>query len=317
MGPASQGQKGQAETSPGAPRRAGSWCRCWWPERHLPRRSQPSGWKQRREKRSAAGHARRWGLLFGQPLRRTSCGPAHCHRRERCSGPSALPAALGLPARGQTSRFCFARPPSCGQHEVPGRRRDAEHLGHPWDAPALMAQPHSARLAPEVATAAPDAGKATALQRQQRGWHRVADTAQIKGRSHNSEKSKQQLPGKAGTGGGASKVYQIAPRGSVPPGTTAHSVSPPPKGPRGGNGAAGAGHPLPMPPGRAQLRMQPPQARGGIWESPAGSEPAGCRSSPSRRRPQGKRVCNRGWKRFPAKPCLGREQSVLCQPPAA
>lgn len=201
--------------------------------------------------------------------------------------------------------------------QVSGRRRDAERLGHPWDVPALTAQPHGARRAPQGAKAAPGAGKATALQRQQRGWHRVAGTAQIKGRSHNSEKSKQQLPGKAGTGGRASKASQIAARGSVPPGTTAHGVSPPPRGPRVGNGAAGAGHPLPMPLGRAWLQMWLPQARGGIWESAAGSEPSGCRSSPAQRRPRGKWVCERGWKRFPTKPRLSREQSVLCQPPAA
>lgn len=66
----------------------------------------------------------------------------------------------------------------------------------PW-----MSQPHGARIAPEVAKAVSEAGKATALQRQERGWQWVADTAQIKGTSwsHNSEKSKQQLPGKLGT----------------------------------------------------------------------------------------------------------------------
>lgn len=66
----------------------------------------------------------------------------------------------------------------------------------PW-----MFQPHGARVAPKVAKAASEARKATALQRQERGWQRVADTAQIKGTSwsHNSEKSKQQLPGKPGT----------------------------------------------------------------------------------------------------------------------
>lgn len=57
-----------------------------------------------------------------------------------------------------------------------------------------------ARAAPKVAKAASKAGKVSALQRQKRAWSRVANTAQIKGTSwsHNSEKSKQQLPGKPG-----------------------------------------------------------------------------------------------------------------------
>lgn len=85
--------------------------------------------------------------------------------------------------------------------KVPGRRRDAEHLGHPGDALAPGISPHGATVAPDLAKALSEARKVTALQRQERGWQWVADTAQIKGTSwsHNSEKSKQQLPVKPGT----------------------------------------------------------------------------------------------------------------------
>lgn len=61
---------------------------------------------------------------------------------------------------------------------------DTQGMLLPW-----MCQPHEARLPLKVAKAASEARKATALQRQERGWQRVSDTAQIKGTSwsHNSE----------------------------------------------------------------------------------------------------------------------------------
>lgn len=43
----------------------------------------------------SVGHTWHWHLLFGQLLCRAFCVPAHCHRRERCSGPSTLLASPG------------------------------------------------------------------------------------------------------------------------------------------------------------------------------------------------------------------------------
>lgn len=123
-----------------------------------------------------------------------------------CQYPASIPrASLGLLGTGQAHLSMPHCPASkllavLARHKVPERRRDAEYLRHPKDALSLHVSPHRARVAPKVAKAASKAGKVTALQRQKRAWSRVADTAQIKGTSwsHNSVKSKQQLPGKSG-----------------------------------------------------------------------------------------------------------------------